>query len=470
MRGFVESLVSDVVLRAIGPALAGVLLAAPLRKTTRAQLEKIYVLDEEGEMTGEYVLNPECPIDFNDFLKVLPDEGIGDREALFVGEYVFTAFQSAKTVFVLLSRGQLSAEDVDWTAILLTAADAHLARATKGTAPAPKAPDAKPPVEPEKAFMERESRLAAKERDLSQLEAKLKADEANLKGRAEELERQKAQLAAIAEYGAQMQQSVTAGVSRALQSLEMAEQIAASSQTEAVKGDAAAIAEARKQFDNERSALLVAKDDLEVKYRQASERIKELEAKVSVTLATLDREHQDAAKRDAEADKMRVAIEARVQELSQRFAQMAKERLVNSHKPAEATADVSPAARQEMEKVRAELTKERKFLQRRAIELLDREERVRDLEAKTTEREAVLARREAELGARIEAPESAKTAVPGAAPGPPDAEAARKDIEHRVKIIQQKAMELLDREEKLRKRAAELQELEARLSRKVPAG
>jgi len=38
-----------------------------------------------------------------------------------------------------------------------------------------------------------------------------------------------------------------------------------------------------------------------------------------------------------------------------------------------------------------------------------------------------------------------------------------------VKIIQQKALELLDREEKLRKRAAELEAMEARLSRDVTA-
>ena len=46
---------------------------------------------------------------------------------------------------------------------------------------------------------------------------------------------------------------------------------------------------------------------------------------------------------------------------------------------------------------------------------------------------------------------------------------AKKDIERRVKIIQQKALELLDREEKLRKRAAELEAMEARLAGRVTA-
>src|SRR5438445_13020092 len=86
-------------------------------------------------MAGEYVLDPDCPIDYNDFLKVLPNEAIGDRDSLFGGEYVFTAFQSGKYVFVLLSRGQLAAADVDSTALLLTAAESTLALAPARPAP-----------------------------------------------------------------------------------------------------------------------------------------------------------------------------------------------------------------------------------------------------------------------------------------------------------------------------------------------
>src|SRR5438132_14436426 len=103
------------------------MMAAPARKAARAQLKKIYVLDDRGEMAGEYILDADCPIDYDDFLKVLPPEGIGDRDSLFVGEYVFTAFQSGKVVFVLLSRGHLASEEVEWTELLLTAADSHLA-------------------------------------------------------------------------------------------------------------------------------------------------------------------------------------------------------------------------------------------------------------------------------------------------------------------------------------------------------
>ena len=119
MQGRMEALVSGILMRGLSPALSVVLMAAPSRKAIRAQLKKIYVLNDHGEMTGEYTLDADCPIDYDDFLKVLPPEGIGDRDSLFVGEYVFTAFQSGKLVFVLLSRGHLASEDVDWTALLL---------------------------------------------------------------------------------------------------------------------------------------------------------------------------------------------------------------------------------------------------------------------------------------------------------------------------------------------------------------
>src|SRR5438874_9708016 len=194
MQGPMEALVTGILMRGFSPALTAVLMAAPSRKTARAQLKKIYVLDDRGEMTGEYVLDADCPIDYDDFLKVLPPEGIGDRDSLFVGEYVFTAFQSGKLVFVLLSRGHLASEDVDWTALLLTAADSHLA--AKGGTPV-RGSESK--LDSDMGLADRESRLNTKEKALAEQEAKLKAELANLSGRQEELNRQKAGLSSLAD-------------------------------------------------------------------------------------------------------------------------------------------------------------------------------------------------------------------------------------------------------------------------------
>src|SRR5437899_3060748 len=249
-------------------------MAAPLKKVARAQLKKIYVLDERGEMAGEYILDSDCPIDYNDFLKVLPDEGIGDRDSLFVGEYVFTAFQSGKFVFVLLSRGQLAPEDVNWTALLLTAADSHLAAAASRPAPA-RAAEPKPDLD--KGLAERDARFQAKEKSLAELEAKLKADAANLSGRQEELDRQKARLAALADYSTQLQDAVSKGASRSAKTLEIAEQLAASSNEDSKKAESKASSDARQAFEQERKALVAAKTDLETRYQEASTRIAQLE-------------------------------------------------------------------------------------------------------------------------------------------------------------------------------------------------
>jgi len=156
--------------------------------------------------------------------------------------------------------------------------------------------------------------------------------------------------------------------------------------------------------------------------------------------------------------------------LSQRFTSIAKERLVSSHRPAEESSD---EVRKAMEGEKAEVARERKFLQRRAIELLDREDRVRDREVHVDEREQDFARREQELSSRQQDLERQRTLLAQAKPEPTgvrtEPDEAKRDIERRVKIIQQKALELLDREEKVRKRAAELEAMEARLSRDVTA-
>ena len=465
MQGLIESLLPGILLRGLSPGLGTVLMAAAPKKVSRAHLKKIYVLDERGEVAGEYLLDTDCPIDYNDFLKVLPDEGIGDRESLYVGEYVFTAFQSGKFVFVLLSRGQLSREDFDWTALLLTAADSHLTRV--GRTPTSRTADAKP--EAETALADREARLMTREKTLAELEANLQAEQANLAGRREELERQKQRVAALADYSAAMHDAVTKGVSRAVKTMEVTEEIVASSSVESTKADGKATLELRQQFEQERKGLLAAKAELEAKYRDAVGRISELETQAKDAVSALEQARTEAEGRLAEEEKTRREIETRVAELSQRFAAMAKERLVASHRGGEPT---EPVKRVE-EGEKAELARERKFLQRRAIELLDREERVRDRETKVEERERSLARRDEELSARERDAERQRALLAQAKPQPADArtdsDEARKDIERRVKIIQQKALELLDREEKLRKRAAELEAMESRLTGKVAA-
>jgi len=103
-----------------------------------------------------------------------------------------------------------------------------------------------------------------------------------------------------------------------------------------------------------------------------------------------------------------------------------------------------------------QLERDRKMLQRRALELLDREEKLRTREqehAVATDNMTQVLRENDELRARLEAADKA------AAPQPFDAQAAKREMDMRVKILQQKALDLLDREEKLRKKEEELRGL-----------
>src|SRR5216117_3721435 len=95
MQGAIETLLSGLLIQGLRPALASILITAPMKKVARAQLKKIYVLDERGEMAGEYVLDPDCPIYYNDLLKVIPNEGIAIRSSL--GSTCSPRFRAAST-------------------------------------------------------------------------------------------------------------------------------------------------------------------------------------------------------------------------------------------------------------------------------------------------------------------------------------------------------------------------------------
>ena len=113
-----------------------------------------------------------------------------------------------------------------------------------------------------------------------------------------------------------------------------------------------------------------------------------------------------------------------------------------------------PAPRQpagpdpQLEAMKKQMTADKKLLQQKALELLDREEKLRDNETKVADERASLAKAREEVDA-MRAEISAKPA--SEAPSF-DAEGAKREMDTRVKILQQKAFDLLAREEKLRER------------------
>jgi DNA repair exonuclease SbcCD ATPase subunit len=133
-----------------------------------------------------------------------------------------------------------------------------------------------------------------------------------------------------------------------------------------------------------------------------------------------------------------------------------RDRLKGMFQPPPAPWKTSPAqpSERELQDVRGEIEQEKMLLQRRAIEFLEREEtlRVRESRVEDDSRRVETAREEVDR-LRAES-ESAKDS-----PAPFDHETARRDIDQRVSALQQKAMDLVAREELIKKRAAEIQAL-----------
>lgn len=106
----------------------------------------------------------------------------------------------------------------------------------------------------------------------------------------------------------------------------------------------------------------------------------------------------------------------------------------------------------ELEEAQEKLTEDRKTMQRKALEFLEREETLRDRETKVEDESRKLLQSREEIDQKVAELEAAKSAEP-----PFDQEAAKREIDMRVMVLQQKASDLMAREELLKKRAEEIQ-------------
>lgn len=299
----------------------------------------MFILDEQGGYTGEYVVDSECVIEYGDFLGVVPDEGLGDQESVYLGEYIATVLHGNSLSLVAISKGPLTQEDVTWAKAALTVTEAHLTSAEGSRTPG---------TEPDRAVMD--SLMSA----IEKREADLVAREKALQDTIERMQRE----------------------------------------TE----------EGRKPLVAEMNTLRA--------------RIVELEA----------RRTEERTQLEAENERLRREIE-------------------QAARPASPAGSPSPD--------REQLERDRKMLQQRADGLLEREERLRAREAELAEEagrlDAIRKEHEAVL-ARLEVVEKSR-------PADFDIQAARREIDARVKILQRKALDLLDREEALRKREDELRKV-----------
>ncbi len=193
-----------------------------------------------------------------------------------------------------------------------------------------------------------------------------------------------------------------------------------------------------------------------------------------------------SAKEAELADAMR-SLERTRNEVDSQRAQIEEDRRVSfaARDEAETLEREAERLRTQADGMQAEVTKNLRFLQKKALDVLDQEEKIRGRDAKIAERERSLDMRLEVLEGKEGAIESdrqeldaktakltaeverlrAKVAETEKVGGPTSAalEEWKKDVESRVKIIQKKAMELLDREEKMRKKEEELRALAQQL-------
>ena len=184
-------------------------------------------------------------------------------------------------------------------------------------------------------------------------------------------------------------------------------------------------------------------------------------------------------RKDQELQEGMQVLDRMRQEIEERLRAAEEDRGFSAGARTEAVAmkDEAEKAKAQADAMQAEVSKNMKFLQKKAVNVLDREEQYRERETRLGESERALEARaevleakerelqvereelmskvgrlESEIGKlRARVDETPKGTLAG-----PEMDAWREDVELRVKIIQKKAFDLLDREEKLRKREQEL--------------
>lgn len=99
-----------------------------MQKITAASLQKLFIIDDQGVYAGEYAVEDECTIEFDDFVKVVGDMALEDSQTVFVGEYKATMLHGARLSLIAISRGPLSSQELTWAKATLIAVEATMGK------------------------------------------------------------------------------------------------------------------------------------------------------------------------------------------------------------------------------------------------------------------------------------------------------------------------------------------------------
>jgi len=170
---------------------------------SRVEYERIFVLDEEGKLLGEYALRDDCPLEHEDLQRSIPLSGLRHLVSFYQGEYAFTPFRVEGLWFVVLTHGVPRIEERGAIGTLLAAMQAHLTQSRLLAL-----------TEKETALRERERDLDRRESTVAAREARVADAEANLEGttaKVRELEAsvldREERVNAVREYAVALQQT-----------------------------------------------------------------------------------------------------------------------------------------------------------------------------------------------------------------------------------------------------------------------
>lgn len=183
--------------------LAHTSLQAP-KMVPRIDYERIFVLDEDSNLLGEYALRDDCPLESEDLRRAIPVNGMRHLVAFYQGEYAFTPFRVEDLWFVVLTHGVPPIEDRGSIGTLLAAMRVHLPPSLSPAIAARE--DAIRDREHEAA--EREATLSRREQRVSLLEAELRSSAITLRDLESDVRTRERRVNALRDYAVQMQRSL----------------------------------------------------------------------------------------------------------------------------------------------------------------------------------------------------------------------------------------------------------------------
>ena len=169
----------------------------------RVDHERIFVMDANNNLLGEYALDDDCPLESSDLRRSVPLNGMRHLVSFYQGEYAFTPFKVDDLWFVILTRGVPRIEERGSIGTLLAAARVHIppmiepVLARRETELRAREEEF---AERERILLQREQRAGVRESDLRITSTRLSERDADLRGR-------EARLVTLHDYAAQMQRT-----------------------------------------------------------------------------------------------------------------------------------------------------------------------------------------------------------------------------------------------------------------------